>query len=329
MKYAYILPLAVALSCTSNVEVETAVVDPLPSWAEGEVKSILLQFVEETTSPGGPHFIAEPKRIACFDNDGTLWAEQPYYFQLAFVAYQVKKLAPQHPEWKEQMPFKAILEDDMAAALHAGTLALLELVNATHAGISTTAFEQAVEQWLEDDRHPTTGKPFTAMVYQPMLELMDFLRAKGYTVFIVSGGGLDFMRVWADEVYGIHAWQTVGSSSAVRYTHADGKPVLMKEAGGLFIDDKENKPVGIYRHIGAEPVLAVGNSDGDYAMLEYTTSLPGKRLGVLLHHTDSVREWAYDHPSAIGHLKMGLDSAGRFGWQVVDMAKDWKTVWPE
>jgi hypothetical protein len=268
------------------------------------------------------------KRIATFDNDGCLWAEQPAYFQLLFIIDRVKALAPEHPEWTAQQPFQAVLEGDMEALAVAGHHGLLELVMATHAGMTTEEFEAVVGDWLATARHPVTGKPYTEMVYQPMLELLDYLRAKGFKTFIVSGGGIEFMRPWTGQVYGIPPEQVVGSSIKTEYEVRDGVPVLVRLPELNFIDDKEGKPVGINAHIGRRPTMAFGNSDGDFQMLEWTTAGDGARLGVLIHHTDAEREWAYDRSSHIGRLDRGLDEAAARGWVVVDMKEDWKTVFP-
>ena len=304
--------------------------DPLPSWADNAHKARIIAFVSATTSAESESFIPENKRIACFDNDGTLWSEQPLYFQLAFAIDQVKAQAADHPEWKEQQPFKAILAGDIHTALAGGEHAILELVMATHANVSSEVFEQRVNAWIKTAKHPTTGKLYTEMIYQPMLELLRYLRANGYKTFIVSGGGIDFMRVWAEVVYGIPPYHIVGSSQVVAYEKQNGKPALIKQPKVHFIDDKEGKPVGIYQNIGRQPIITVGNSDGDYAMIDWTTSrtdLPS--LGIFINHTDNVREWAYDRASHIGRLDMGLDSAAAKGWLVVDMANDWNTIWPE
>jgi phosphoglycolate phosphatase-like HAD superfamily hydrolase len=300
----------------------------LPGWADGASKRALVSFVTATTTPGGPDFVPPAERIAVFDNDGTLWAEQPVYFQLAFALDRVKALAPRHPEWKEQEPFASLLKGDMKAALAGGEHAILEIVMATHAGTTTAEFEDVVRQWMATARHPKTGRPYTSMVYQPMLELLAYLRDNGYRTFIVSGGGIEFMRPWTEAVYGIPPEQVVGSSIRTKYEVRNGKPVLVRLPEINFIDDKEGKPVGINQHIGRRPILAFGNSDGDFQMLEWVTSGPGPRLGLLLHHDDAAREWAYDRESSIGRLARGLDEAGKRGWQVVSMKNDWTGVFP-
>lgn len=300
----------------------------LPSWNDGATKRAIVAFVAATTTPTDPKFVPPAERIAVFDNDGTLWAEQPMYFQLAFALDRVKALAPQHPEWKGREPFASLLKGDLAGALKAGEPAIVEIVMATHAGTTTSEFEGIVRDWVARARHPKTGRPYTAMVYQPMLELLAYLRANGYKTFIVSGGGIEFMRPWAEAVYGIPPEQVVGSSIRTKYEVRDGRPVLVRLPEVNFIDDKEGKPVGIQQHIGRRPVLAFGNSDGDFQMLEWTTSGPGPRLGLILHHDDAAREWAYDRESSIGKLARGLDEAGARGWQVVSMKDDWSAVFP-
>ncbi len=302
--------------------------DLLASWNPGKAKQGLVEFVLRTTDPTSPAFVPPAERIAVFDNDGTLWAEQPLYFQLAFALDQVKAMAPQHPEWKSTEPFASLLKGDLKSALAGGEHAILEIVMATHAGMTTSEFEAAVRDWSKTARHPKTGRLYIEMVYQPMLELLAYLRANGYKTFIVSGGGIEFMRPWTEAVYGIPPEQVVGSSIRTKYEVRDGKPVLMRLPEINFIDDKDGKPVGINQHIGRRPVLAFGNSDGDFQMLEWVTSGPGPRLGLLLHHDDAAREWAYDRESSIGRLARGLDEAGKRGWQIVSMQDDWATVFP-
>jgi phosphoserine phosphatase len=301
--------------------------DPLPSWNEGESKKSITAFVQQVTTAGSKHFVPTEQRIAVFDNDGTLWSEKPMYFQLAFALDRVKALAPEHPEWKEQQPFKAALEGDMAAVAKGGEHALLQLVMGTHAGITTEEFSQVVTDWLATARHPTTGKAYTEMVFQPMLELLDYLRANGFKTFIVSGGGIEFMRPWVEKVYGIPPEQVVGSSIVTEFEMRDGKPVLVRMPKINFIDDKAGKPVGINQHIGRRPIAAFGNSDGDLQMLQWTSAgEPG--FGAILHHTDSEREWAYDRESSVGRLDQALDLAPGAGWTVIDMKKDWNRVYP-
>lgn len=300
----------------------------LPSWNDGNNREAIIEFVEATTTPGNPDFIKPSERIAVFDNDGTLWGEQPYYFQLAYALDQVKAMAPQHPEWREQMPFKAALEGDLKSVFAGGEHALLELVMATHTGNTTEEFAESVRDWLAVARHPTTGQPYTQMVYQPMLELLSYLRANGYKTFIVSGGGIEFMRVFSQQVYGVPPEQVIGSSIVTEYEVREGVPVLLRKAEINFIDDKAEKPVGINQHIGRRPVIAAGNSDGDFQMLEWATAGQGPRLGIYVHHDDAEREWAYDRQSSIGRLDRGLDEAGKRGWLLISMAKDWSKVFP-
>jgi phosphoserine phosphatase len=302
--------------------------DPLPSWNEGETKQAITAFVDKTTRAGSPDFVPVPERIAVFDNDGTLWSEQPVYFQAFFVIDRIKKLAPQHPEWKTKEPFASVLKGDLKGVMAAGEHGLLELVMATHAGMTTAEFEQSVLDWLASAKHPKTGRAFTDMVYQPMLELLDYLRQSGYKTFIVSGGGIEFMRPWTEKVYGIPPEQVVGSTGDLKFEQRGGQPVLVKLPKLLHNDDKEGKPVGIQRHIGRRPVMAFGNSDGDLRMLQWTTAGGGPRFALYVHHTDEVREVAYDRKSPIGRLDKGLDEAAQKGWTVVNMKADWATVYP-
>ncbi|MEH6470643.1 MAG: HAD family hydrolase [Halopseudomonas sp.] len=302
--------------------------DPLPSWNDGNAKQSIIGFVTAVTSKGSTDFVAPSERIATFDNDGTLWAEQPVYFQLLFAIDRVKQLAPQHPEWKQQEPFASLLKGDLKSALAGGEHAILEIVMATHADMTTEEFETTVEAWLASARHPTTNRPYTEMVYQPMLEVLSFLRANGFKTFIVSGGGIEFMRPWTEQVYGIPPEQVVGSSINTEFQIRDGKPVLARLPSLNFIDDKEGKPVGIQQHIGRRPIAAFGNSDGDLQMLQWTTAGAGLRLGVYIHHTDAMREWSYDRHSSIGRLDKGLDEAQQKGWTLVDMKQDWKHIFP-
>ena len=302
--------------------------DPLPSWNDTASKKAIVEFVQLVTTPGSPGFVAPAERIATFDNDGTLWAEQPMYFQAIFIFDRIEKLAPHHPEWKEKEPFASALRGDRKAALSGGVKSILEMAMATHAGMSTEAFGQTVMEWLNRAKHPTTGRRYTDMVYQPMLELLDYLRANGFKTYIVSGGGIEFMRPWTEGVYGVPPEQVVGSSIKSTYEVRDGKPMLMRLPEMNFIDDKEGKPVGINQHIGRRPIMAVGNSDGDFQMLEWTTAGEGPRFGLLVHHTDDQREWAYDRESHIGRLDRGLDEGPKRGWTIVDMARDWGTIFP-
>jgi phosphoserine phosphatase len=302
--------------------------DPLPSWNDTAPKKAIADFVGKVTRAGSPDFVPPAERIATFDNDGCLWAEQPMYFQLAFALDRVKALAPQHPEWKTQEPFQSLLAGDVKKALAGGEKAILEIVMASHAGNTTDEFAKIVQEWAKDSRHPKTGRPYTEMVYQPMLELLAFLRQNGFKTFIVSGGGIEFMRAWAEGVYGIPPEQTVGSTISTKFEMRPTGPVLLREPKADFIDDGPGKPVGINRHIGRRPVLAFGNSDGDLQMLQWTAAGSGARFMGLVHHTDGAREWAYDRTSHIGKLDKALDEATAKGWTVVDMKRDWKKVFP-
>ena len=302
--------------------------DPLPSWNDGQTKQSIMEFVQKVTTAGSPDFVPPAERIATFDNDGTLWAEQPMYFQLFFALDRVKALAPQHPEWKDTEPFASLLKGDVKAALAGGEKAILDIMMATHAGMTTTEFEKIVTDWIATARHPQTKRLYTEMVYQPMLELLDYLRANGFKTFIVSGGGIEFMRPWTEAVYGIPPEQVVGSSIKTQFeTRADG-PVLVRLPAIDFIDDKAGKPVGIHSHIGRRPLSAFGNSDGDLQMLQWTTAGEGARFALLVHHTDAEREWAYDKNSHVGHLDKALAEAAAKGWTVVDMKRDWKVIYP-
>jgi hypothetical protein len=323
------LSLGALSGCASTPDsaAGSAATDPLPSWNDTAPRQSIVAFVERVTREGSPDFVPVPERIAVFDNDGTLWAEQPMYFQALFILDQVKALAPQHPEWKDQEPFASVLKGGPRAALAGGEEALAKLVFGTHAGVTTEEFAKTVSNWIATARHPTTGKPYTAMTYQPMLELLAYLRTNGFKTFIVSGGGLEFMRPWTEEVYGIPPEQVVGSRGELKFELRDGKPVLVKLPGIEFINDKEGKPVGIETHIGRRPLMAFGNSDGDLQMLQWTTAGDGPRFALLVHHTDATREWAYDRESHIGRLDKGLGEAAAKGWTVVSMKDDWKTVY--
>lgn len=309
---------------------ETNNSDPLPSWNEGAAKRSIIDFVTKTTKEGSSDLIRVADRIACFDNDGTLWCEQPMYFQLAFAIDRIKAMAPQHPEWKTKQPFKALLEGDMKTVMAGGERSLLQIVMTAHSGMTTDEFSKTVTDWMTSATHPKTGKHFNEMVYQPMIELLNYLRSNGYKTFIVSGGGTDFMRPWTEEAYGIPPEQVVGSSGKVKYeVKEDGTPVLIKLPEINFVDDKEGKPVGIHQHIGKRPVFTAGNSDGDYAMLQYTSTGTGPRFGMIVHHTDSTREYSYDRQSHIGQLNKGLDDAAKYNWMIVDMKNDWKKIFAE
>jgi len=302
--------------------------DALTSWNDGAVKQSIVEFVAKVTKEGGPDYVTPTERIAVFDNDGTLWSEQPYYFQLAFALDRVKVLAPMYPEWKDKQPFKAVLEDDLETVMAGGEHALLELVMATHAGNTTEEFSQIVEDWLATAKHPKTGRPYTEMVFQPMLELLEYLRANEFKTFIVSGGGIEFMRPWTERIYGIPPEQVIGSSIKTEFELRDGTPVLVRLPEINFIDDKAGKPIGINQHIGRRPIAAFGNSDGDLQMLQWVAAGSGARFCLYVHHTDADREWAYDRNSSIGRLDQGLDEAQARGWTVVDMKRDWKSIFP-
>jgi phosphoglycolate phosphatase-like HAD superfamily hydrolase len=311
------------------VNSRSAASDPLPSWNDGPAKNAIVEFVKKVTKTGGPDFVPAAGRIATFDNDGTLWSEQPIYFQFAFVLDRVKALAPDHPEWKTQQPFKAVIDGDQQALGAAGEKGLFEMLVATHTGMSEEEFAKTVADWLATARHPRFKRPYTDLVYQPMLELLAFLRQNGFKTFIVSGGTIDFMRVWAERAYGIPPEQVVGTSFFTKFQMgADGKPLIFREPKIDFIDDGPGKPVGINKFIGRRPLLAFGNSDGDQQMLEWTAAGSGARFMGLVHHTDDQREWAYDRTSHIGRLDKALDEANKRGWVVVDMKQAWKVIYP-
>jgi hypothetical protein len=303
--------------------------DPLPSWNDSAPKQAITSFVEKVTKEGSADFVPVPERIAVFDNDGCLWAEQPMYFQAFFIFDRIRALAPQHPEWKDKEPFASVLKGDVKSALAGGEKALLEMAMATHAGMTGDEFEKIVSDWIATAKHPKTGKLFTEMVYQPMLELLAYLRDNGFKTFIVSGGGIEFMRPWTERVYGVPPEQVVGSSIKTKYEVVDGKPAIIRLPELNFIDDKAGKPVGIYQHIGRRPIFAAGNSDGDFQMLEWTTAGTGPRFAMIIHHDDATREWAYARDSLIGKLAKGLDEGPKRGWSIVSMKDDWKTVFPE
>lgn len=302
--------------------------DPLPSWNEGPAKRSITEFVNNVTTEGSAAFVPLAERIAVFDNDGTLWSEQPAYFQLLFAIDRVRALAPEHPEWKTQQPFKAVLEGDMVTLAQSGVKGILELVMATHAGESTEQFQARVQQWLADAEHPRFGHPYTELVFQPMLEVLTYLRANGFKTYIVSGGGVDFVRVFSEKVYGIPPEQVIGSSLKSAFELRDGVPKIVRLPEIDFIDDKEEKPIAIQKIIGRRPIAAFGNSDGDHQMLQWTAAGQGARLMVLVHHTDGDREWAYDRQSHVGRLDKALDEADARGWTVVDMKQDWNRVYP-
>ncbi|MEM7304939.1 MAG: HAD family hydrolase [Pseudomonadota bacterium] len=302
--------------------------DDLPSWNDGPAKQAILDFVEKVSKEGSQDFVPEEERIAVFDNDGTLWGEQPYYFQLAFALDRIKAMAPDNPQWKDDPILKAAIDGDLKTIMKGGEPALLEIIMKSHAGMSTEEFETIAREWVSQARHPETGSLYIEMVYQPMLELLDYLRANGFDTWIVSGGGIEFMRPWTQVVYGISPEQVVGSSIKVKYELIDGVPTLVRLPEIDFIDDKAGKPVAINKHIGRRPLAAFGNSDGDLQMIQWTTAGSGPRLGVYIRHTDDEREYAYDRDSHIGRLDKGLDEAEEKGWTVVDMKRDWKAIYP-
>jgi len=322
------IPLTLSSLAVVLAGVTTYAQDPLPSWSDTAPKKAIVAFVEKVTKEGSPDFVTSNERIATFDNDGTLWAEQPLYFQLIFALDRVKALAPKHPEWKKEEPFASLLKGDVKAALAGGEPAIGKIVMVTHSGMTTDEFNKIVADWIASAKHPVTKRPLLEMVYQPMIELLAYLRANGFKTFIVSGGGIEFMRPWTEKVYGIPPEQVVGSSGKTKFEMRDGKPVLMKLPEINFIDDKVGKPVGINEHIGRRPIAAFGNSDGDQQMLEYTAGGSGARFMLLVHHDDAVREFAYDRKSHIGTLDKAWDEANAKGWTVVSMKDDWKTIFP-
>jgi phosphoglycolate phosphatase-like HAD superfamily hydrolase len=299
---------------------------PLPSWNDGVAKKSILDFVAAVTREGSPEFVPAPQRIATFDNDGTLWCEQPIYTQLAFALDRVKALAPMHPEWKDKQPFRAVLEGDMKTVADSGERGMMELVMVTHAGMTSEEFETIVQDWLAKARHPRFNRPYTDLVFQPMIELLAYLRANGFKTFIVSGGGVEFMRPWTEQVYGIPPEQVVGSSIKTKFQMRRDIPVLFRLPELNFVDDKDGKPVGINAHIGRRPIAAFGNSDGDLQMLQWTTKGGGRRFGMIVHHTDAEREYAYGRKASIGRLDTALDAATADGWTVASMKDDWKQI---
>ncbi|MCE7597853.1 HAD family hydrolase [Vibrio fluvialis] len=325
-----ILPLqrytaALFLGLALIAQASAASKDPLPSWNDSEAKTSIIEFVQQVTDKNSEHFVPKEERVATFDNDGTLWSEQPMYFQVQFALDRVKTLAPQHPEWTTEEPFASVLKGNLKN-LH--TEDLVKVLYVTHSGMTTDEFDAIVKQWMDSAKHPTTGKQYTEMVFQPMLEVLDYLRANGFKTFIVSGGGTGFMRAWAPAVYHIPPEQIVGSTFETEFMMLDGKPVLKRLPNLLVNDDKEVKAQQIYERIGHRPIAAFGNSDGDLAMLQWTAAGDGLRLPVYIHHTDDKREWSYDRESHVGKLDKGLDEAKAKGWPVVDMKTDWKVIYP-
>jgi phosphoserine phosphatase len=320
------LAALVAATAAALASAGALAADALPSWNDGPAKARIVAFVEAVTEKGTPGFVPPAERIAVFDNDGTLWSEQPAYVQAMFVADRVRALAPKRPEWKTKEPYASLLRGDLRAVAAGGEKALAQLVMATHAGMSTDAFARVASDWIETARHPKTGRPYTEMVYQPMVELLAYLRANGFKTYVVSGGGVEFMRPWVERVYGIPPEQVIGSTIRTRYVLRDGVPTLERLPEIDFVDDKAGKPVGIHRHIGRRPIAAFGNSDGDLQMLQWTTAGAGPRLAAIVRHTDAEREWAYDRTSKVGRLDRALDEAGEKGWTLIDMKRDWRRV---
>ncbi len=317
--------ILIALSWTDGGLAE----EPLRSWNDTAPRKAIITFVERVTKQGSPDFVPPAERVATFDNDGTLWAEQPLYFQVLFAIDRVKALAPQYPEWKDTEPFGSLLKGDLKAALGGGEHALLEIVMAAHAGMTTDEFDKIVKEWIATAKHPTSGRPYTDMAYRPMLELLAYLRENGFKTFIVSGGGLEFMRSFAEKVYGIPPEQVIGSTGKQKFERPGGKALLTKLPAVDFIDDKEGKPIAIQKFIGRRPVAAFGNSDGDLQMLQWTCDASGPRFCLYLHHTDGEREWAYDRASSVGRLDKGLDEASARNWTIVSMKQDWKEVFSQ
>ncbi len=317
---------ALAIATFLSAPLRAAAEDPLPSWNDGAAKTSITEFVAKVTKSGSPQFVAPPERIAVFDNDGTLWSEQPLYVQFVFALDRLEALAPRHPEWKDKEPFKSLLAGDRKGFEASGEKGVVELLMATHTGMTTEEFTNVVTEWITTAKHPKTGRLYTEMVYQPMLELLAYLRANGFKTFIVSGGGVEFMRPWAERVYGIPPEQVIGSRGKYEFEMQDGRPVMRKLSEVDLVDDGPGKPVGIQQIIGRRPIAAFGNSDGDLQMLQWTTSGPGARFGLIVHHTDGEREVAYDRQSRVGKLDKALDEARSKGWTLASMKDDWKTI---
>jgi phosphoserine phosphatase len=325
-----VVTFVAAVACGFDLCSAFAQHDRLPSWNDGPSKRAIVDFVARVTTQGVPDYVPPAERIAVFDNDGTLWCEQPVYFQVAFALDQVKMMAPAHPEWKTEQPFKALLENDRPALAKTGESGLVQIMTATHTGMTTEEFSKSVLEWIANARHPRFNRPYNSLVYQPMLELLFYLRDNDFKTFIVSGGGIEFMRPWVEKTYGIPPEQVVGSSGEVKFASgADGKPVLVKLAKVEFVDDGAGKPIGINRFIGRRPIFAFGNSDGDLQMLQWTAAGPGPRFAGVVHHTDEAREYAYDRQSRLGKLDKAWDEAMANGWIVVDMKQDWNKVFPD
>jgi phosphoglycolate phosphatase-like HAD superfamily hydrolase len=326
MTFARVAGIRAAIALVALLVAGFACSQPLPSWNDGPAKQAIVKFVTDVTTPGAPTFVATEDRIAVFDNDGTLWAEQPMYFQFAFMLDQVKAAAPKHPEWKTNPAFKALVAHDQKALAAMGLKPLLQLLATANSGMTTAAYDQTIRDWLASARHPKFNRPYTDLVYVPMQELLAYLRANGFKTFIVSGGSVEFMRPWAEKAYGIPPEQVVGTISQTKFAIVDGKPVLMRLPKIDFVDDGPGKPVGIDRSIGRQPIFAFGNSDGDWQMLQWTAAGDGPRFMGLVHHTDADREYAYDRQSKIGKLDKAWDDAVKNGWTVVDMTQDWSKV---
>lgn len=317
-----------AAPASAHQEAPSGHTDPLASWNDTKVKKDIIAYVRDVTNSSSAGFIPVKDRIAVFDNDGTLWSEQPFYFQLFFALDQVKAQAAQHPEWKNKQPFKAVLENNMGDLMKQGKTGLLQIVAVSHAGMTTDEFNSNVSKWISSAKHPVKKKLYKELIYQPMLELVKYLQSNDFKVFIVSGGGIDFMRAWTEEVYGIPNYQIVGSTLQAKYDYNNGKPAITKLPALDFNDDKEGKPVAIEKYIGKKPVFAAGNSDGDLQMLQWTASNSYKNFELYVHHTDSVREWAYDRKSPVGTLNKGLDEGKAKNWSFADMKTDWKVIYP-
>lgn len=320
--------IVIVVSCTSKQQSNEESKDPLPSWNNGKHKSQIIHFVKEATNPSSKDFIPVNERIATFDNDGTLWSEQPLYFQFYFAIDQIKEKASDHPEWKTEQPYKAALEGNLKELLHYGEEGIVKIIMATHAGNNSDEFETMVTKWLATAIHPSKNKLFTELVYQPMLELLNYLRANKFKTYIVSGGGLDFMRPFSEKAYGIPKEQVIGSTIKTKYNYNNGAPIISRLPAIDFIDDKEGKPEAIHKFIGRKPIFAAGNSDGDLQMLRWTEANQKKSFMLYIHHTDAIREWAYDRDSHIGRFDKGLDEATEKGWTIIDMQKDWKVIYP-
>ncbi len=318
---------AIALFSYQTIAASTA--DPLPSWNDTATKKNIIQYVEQATNPDSKQFIPVTERIATFDNDGTLWGEKPVYFQLYYAIDQIKANADKHPEWKTKEPFASVLKGDMEGVKKSGVKGILELVNATHSGMNTEEFEASVKSWIKTARHPITQRPFNKMIYQPMVELLHYLQDNNFKTYIVSAGGVDFMRAWAPEAYRIPKEQIFGSSMKTEYKVIEGKPQIMRMPEIGVLNDKAQKPSTIQTYIGKKPVIAGGNSDGDLEMLQWTKSSSHPTLAILVHHTDDKREWAYDKDSSVGHLEKAMILAEKDKWNVVDMKKDWKVIFPQ